>query len=157
MIRRLTAVLCIALALLLGAAPAWAGTARFEIQAQVTTTVSSNSGGVSVRDLREILVFVSCLAASGTGETLDLYVQSSSDGGTTWYDIPADVAEEMSAVATEGTTTANKRDILELAADDACVNAVGKYTVFGDYIRIRWLIAGTTPSYTFSVKAIGKT
>jgi hypothetical protein len=137
-----------------------AGTNRFELQAPITTGTSGNSAGVSVRDARELLVMVSCTASSGTGETLDMYLQTSLDGGTTWVDVPADVAEETSATVTEGTTTANKRDFFELAADDLCstyLGATGKYVVFGDYVRVKWIIAGTTPSYTFKVVVVAKT
>jgi hypothetical protein len=143
-----------------GTSPAFAGTVRYEIQASGTFTSSSNSGSTSVRDLRELTIFVSCTASSGTGETLDLFLQSSSDGGVTWHDLPADFAQEGSLTATEGTASTNKRDIFELAADDLCstyVGAVGKYKSFGDLIRVRWIIAGTTPSYTFGVRLIGKT
>lgn len=150
-----------ALALLLAVflalpAPAWAASTRFEIQASGAQTASSNSGGISVAGIREMIVYFDCTASSGTGEVLDLFLQSSSDGGVTWFDLPYEIALQTDGDGTETAGTANGRDFVNMAADEACEDGSAVYRVFGDQIRARWFIAGTTPSFTFSVKAVGK-
>jgi hypothetical protein len=152
--RTLTAVLLL-LALLLPS-PAFAGSTRFEIQTSGAQGASSNSGGTPVSGIREMVVYFDCTASSGTGETLDMWLQGSSDGGTTWFDLPFERSTPADADGTETATIANGRDFVNMAADVACVDSASVYTVFGDYVRVKWIIAGTTPSYTFSVKAIGK-
>jgi len=145
--------------LLLALAPAWAATSPpFELQASSAQTATGNGGGIAVAGVNEILVFFDCTASSGTGETLDVLLQSSSDGGTSWFDLASDQAIATDGDGTETAATTNDRDFIDLAADVACsgVRAVARYRNFGSLVRVRWFIAGTTPSYTFSVKAIGK-
>ena len=154
--RTLTA-LTLLLALSLALSPrAWAASTRFEIQASGAQTASSNSGGISVAGIREMVVYFDCTASSGTGETLDLFLQSSSDGGTTWFDLPFELAIQTDGDGTETAGLINGRDFVNMAADEACEDGIAVYKVFGDQVRARWFIAGTTPSFTFSVKAVGK-
>jgi len=154
--RRLTALLTIILIAALGIVPAQAGTQRIELLASASTGASGNGGGIDVRNLKELLVFADCTASSGTGEVLDLWLQTSSDGGTTWYDMIYERQLQVDADGTETAGIANGRDIVNMAADEACEDGIAVYTVFGDYVRVKYIIAGTGPSYTFSVKAIGK-
>ncbi len=156
--RRLTAFLLSLALLLLLPAPAHAGTTRFDILASAAQTATAQGGAISVSGIKELTVYLSCTASSGTGETIDVYLQSSSDGGITWFDLPFVLGQRTSATGTENASTTNKRDFLELAADVACSGekTIAKYDIFGDQIRAGWVIAGTTPSYTFGIKAIGK-
>ncbi len=63
-------------------------------------------------------------AASGTSPTLDVTVQTSADGST-WYS--AGSFAQLTATGSERKTFALDR-----------------------YVRLRWVIGGTTPSFTFS-------
>lgn len=148
----------IALALLLLAAPAFAGATRFDIQTSAAQTATGNGGGIPVAGIKELLVFVTCTANTGT-PTLDVYLQSSSDGGTTWYDLDAEWVQQTTnpASATEIASVLNQRTIVNAFSASCATNPlwVAKYAVFGDYIRAAWVMSGTT-SYTFSVKGIGK-
>lgn len=67
-------------------------------------------------------------AASGTTPTLDVVLEDTVDGGTTWNVI--------------GTF------IQKTAAGREVINITGLFT---DSIRARWTVAGTTPSFTFTV------
>jgi hypothetical protein len=72
-------------------------------------------------------------AASGTTPTLDVVIEDTFDGGTTWNTI---------ATFTQKTAVA--------------VQAVDVTGLFTDQMRVRWTIGGTTPSFTFDVKLYGK-
>lgn len=147
--------LCLILLALLPAAPARAGTTGpFDLIASATQTATAQGGQVSVTGIKELIVFANCTASSSPTQ-LDLYLQTSSDGGTTWYDLTADVVQQTNAAAAETAATTNKRDVFEAVTTCASpVRAIGKYTVFGGLVRVAWVITGT--SFTFGVKAIGK-
>jgi hypothetical protein len=68
-------------------------------------------------------------AAAGVGPTLDVVVEDTLDG-TGW-----------NVVGTFTQRTAVGRQVINLS------------TPFADRLRVRWTIAGTTPSFTFSVAA----
>ena len=143
--------LCLALA-----APqsAYAGSTRFELLASGAQTATAQGSAISTSGIREMIVYVSCTTSSAPTR-LDVYLQSSSDGGTTWYDLPAE-AQMLTAAAGTDITSTNvvRRNILDNQTCASAVKAVAKYTVFGDYVRAAWVISGT--SFTFGVKAIGK-
>jgi len=159
--RSLSALLVFAvLAFLLPAGPVRAATTSpFDLQTSAAQTATGNGGGVAVAGINELLVFFSCTGSSGTGETLDVLLQTTSDGGTTWFDLPFELAQATDGDSAETAAVTNARDFIQLGADVACsgVQAVAKYRNFGSQVRVKWFISGTTPSYTFSVKAIGKT
>lgn len=154
---RFLTVLALALAtfLCLPPAPAHAATtAPFDLLASATQTGTGNGGGISVAGVDEIIVFATC-TASNTPTQLDVYLQSTSDNGVTWYDLTAEVVQTTNTAATETAAVANKRDVLDAVTSCAsAVKAIGKYRNFGSQVRVAWVITGT--SFTFSVKAIGK-
>lgn len=67
-------------------------------------------------------------AASGTSPTLNVVIEDSVDGGTTWNSV--------------GTFT---------QATAAGVQTVNVTAPFAGTLRVRWTVAGTTPSFTFAV------
>lgn len=75
-------------------------------------------------------------AASGTTPTLDVTLQHSIDGGTTWFTL---------ATFTQKTATGS-----ELKTETEVEAATGE--VYGDCFRVSYVIGGTTPSFTFYVK-----
>lgn len=75
-------------------------------------------------------------AASGTTPTLDVTLQHSMDGGTTWFTM---------ATFTQKTATGS-----ELKSEAEVEAATAE--VYGDCLRAIWTIGGTTPSFTFYVK-----
>lgn len=84
----------------------------------------------------KFLCELSVTAASGTTPTLDVTVQHSIDGGSTWFTLVA---------FTQKTTTGN-----ELKTESEVEAATAE--VYGDCIRAIWTVGGTTPSFTFTVK-----
>lgn len=69
-------------------------------------------------------------AASGTTPQLTVIIESSADAGITWR--------------TQGTSPV----ITGVSTTDVLVSGQ-----FSELVRVRWTIAGTTPSFTFSVTA----
>ncbi len=108
---------------------------RLTLQASTAETASGNGAAVESGEYRDLLVTLNCTAASGTSPTLLVQLQVSDDGGTTWYNLPNGAFTQLTAVGTQ---------VLQI--DSA----------FGDTIRASWTIGGTTPSFTFAVKAVAK-
>lgn len=97
-------------------------------------TTSANSGALpGFGDWSKFRAQLAVTAASGTTPTLDVVIEDSFDGGTTWN--------------TVGTFTQ------KTAAGTQAVDITG---LFSDQLRVRWTVGGTTPSFTFSVLLYGK-
>jgi hypothetical protein len=113
---------------------------RSTIQASGAQTVGASSAAISVGTFREFLVLVNVTTVSGTTPSLAFFVDTSSDGGTTWMQI-----------ASGSAITATGFQLIPLGAGSSATPVL-----FGDTIRLRWTISGTTPSFTFSAVGIGK-
>ena len=96
-------------------------------------TATFNTVKKAVGPYNEAVMFLDVTAASGTSPTLDVKIQTSPDNGTTWFD--------------EGTA---------FTQAVAATKEIKKITNFGDIIRAVCTIGGTTPSFTFSLKMVGK-
>lgn len=107
------------------------------LQASGAQTASGQGAAVEVGEYNQTLVTLNVTAASGTTPTLNAKLQASDDGGTTWYDLPSAAFTQLTGVGTA---------VLQLTETNA----------FGDYIRVAYTIAGTSPSFTFAVKAVAK-
>lgn len=90
-------------------------------------TTSGNSGTVFDDYGNTIASVINVTATSGTGQTLDIALEQSSDGGTTWQAI-----YHLRRITGTGAIT------------------IPKMTINGRR-RWSWVIAGTTPSFTFSI------
>jgi hypothetical protein len=106
------------------------------VLASSARTTSGNSTTVTVPDWspadpRSVSVYQNVTAQSGTTPTLDMQVQWSPDG-TTWYSASDTFTQVAAATGT----------------------AVKQFAVKAPYWRLSYTIAGTTPSYTFDVKAV---
>lgn len=150
------AVLTLAVTLFLALPPVAraATTPPFTLLSSGAQTATAQGGQVAVTGIKEMIVFATCTASSSP-TTLDVYLQSSSDNGVTWYDLTADAVQQTNTAAAETAAVANKRDILDNVTTCAsAVKAIGRYTVFGGLVRVAWVISGT--SFTIGVTAIGK-
>jgi len=128
-----------------------------ELVASAARTTSSNSGAILLTDGRfdNFLVALNVSAASGTSPTLDVYIQQSLDGGTTFVDV--------ARFAQQTTTTSNSHYInLASGANNVVAGAVGDATISASAIgttlisqtlRVKWVVGGTSPSFTFSVQS----
>lgn len=141
---------------------------KFELKALAATGSSGQGGGVSVSGIDELLVSVVVTATTGTTPLLSVFLQSTDDGGTTWYDLPYDLAlitadtthtegdhRSPNAAAASGSAKIGARNILD--NENTVRRAIAKYTNFGEQVRAAWVISGTSPSFTFEVNAQGKT
>jgi len=124
---------------------------RIEILASGAQTATAQGGAIAVGNMKELGVMADVTVASGT---LTVYLQSSSDGGTTWFDLPYDLALVTAATAAAGTATASNRNIH--SSITATAKAMAQYAKFGDLVRGAWVISGSGATFTFSIKAVGK-
>lgn len=79
----------------------------------------------------DVVVLVHCTAASGTGPTLDVSLEESADGST-WTAVTGSAATQLTAA---GNRTSTAR-------------------VSKNYVRVTSTVAGTTPSFTYSVAVL---
>lgn len=117
---------------------------------------ATGTGAAVVLDGYEVLLFQLEVTAAATaaGDTLDVFVQTTIDG-TTWLD-----AVHFAQVLGNGGT---KRFISKVSASLAlteyetgtALGAAAIRNLIGSQWRVRWVIAGATQSFTFSVKANG--
>ena len=156
MTRCLSMLTIAALLIALVPTPARAGTTpAFTLETSaVHTTGTSAGGGIAVTGVTEILVYVTCTASSAPTR-LDVWLQTSMDGGGNWYDMPHE-AQMLTAVAgTDITANTAKRNILDNVTSCAAIQrAVARYRNFGGLVRLAWVVSGT--SFTFEAKAVGK-
>lgn len=104
-------------------------------------------------DLRSLTVYVNTSAASGTSPTMDLNVETSYDGGTTYWTIGR---------FAQITTTGKRRLTIPLINDLGGEVAIGTTggslaadAVLGRHLRLNYDIGGTSPSFTFVAVAVG--
>lgn len=127
---------------------------RFDLLASAAQTATAQGSGISVGNLKEMAICVDVTSVSGSLGAI--YLQGSSDGGTTWFDLLCDAFVNLTSGPSSGTTGSNARNVVSSLTTAAIIKAFGKYSNFGDYVRAAWVISGSGPSCTFSVKAIGK-
>lgn len=96
------------------------------------TTSGSTESGENYSSIDRLRAQLDVTAASGTTPNLTAFVETTVDG-TNW-----------DAVGTFTAKTAAGREVIT-------VNPL-----IGSRLRVRWVITGTTPSFTFSVKLQGE-
>lgn len=107
---------------------------RVTVQASAAKTATNSSAALVVGNYREAIATLNVTAASGTTPTLDVKLQTSDDGGTTWYDLPGGVFTQRTAAGAQALQITN----------------------FGDTLRAVSTIGGTTPSFTYAIKLVAK-
>jgi hypothetical protein len=95
-------------------------------------TASSASAVFDVSDVDQLILTLNVTAASGTSPTLDVKVQHSVDAGT-WTDLVTFTQKIASGTEDKAVTTP-----------------------FHGKIKVVYTVGGTTPSFTFGVKATVK-
>jgi hypothetical protein len=107
---------------------AWTGQTE-EVVPSAARTTSGDSGILTgYGPARTLRVQLDVTAVAGTSPTLDVYVEDTLDGST-WNVLAPALAR----------ATAVSRQVVNITE------------VFADRLRVRWVIAGTSPSFTFSV------
>lgn len=128
---------------------------RFNLQASGAQTATGQGGGKAVAGIKEMEVTLEVTAVSGTSPVLTVYLQSSRDGGLTFFDLLHVGSVTLAAGSTEGNVEAEgSRNIVSTIS--VTLKALAKYVNFGDLVRLAWVIGGTTPSFTFQADATGK-
>ncbi len=129
---------------------------RIEMSALSVKTATGQGGEQAVANVNELLLFVDVTNITGTSPVLDVYVQSTMDGGTTWFDVAPVLTIDTSTNRTGGAVDADNRNVVtNLTA--GTLRAAARYKEFGDLIRAAWVIGGTEVQATFVVKAVVKT
>lgn len=141
-------------------APAAGGTMRnaiYFLQAQTllasaARTTSSDSGALTAYgSFRTAIIQLNVTAQSGTTPTLDVYIDSSVDG-TNYINMvhftQIGAATGRRAIQLSDNTAGATADF-DATADLAA--ATVRQGSWGSTLRIRWVLSGTSPSYTFSV------
>lgn len=127
---------------------------RIDVQDSGAQTATAQGGSKAVGNITDLGVFVEATIASGT---CSIWIQASSDGGTTWYDLPYELVLTSDPTAATPSVAAVINDRNILSEINAVASAFAKYRNFGDLVRAAWYIAGSGATFTFSVKGIGKT
>lgn len=99
-------------------------------------TATANGTGIDLNDYEgDVAIILDSAAGTGTTPTLDVKIQDSADNST--------FADVSGATFTQLTTTAGREKIVINSNSTA------------RYVRAVATIAGTSPSFTFSVNAVG--
>lgn len=130
----------------------------YTMATQVATTGATGSSGPIVLkdfDFNQLLFSLTCSSMSATA-TLDVWLQSSLDGGTTWYDmirlprITASGANPSWGVANLGGLSS----IGTVGASTLSSTAGGTgVPLLSNVIQAYWALGGTTPSASFVINA----
>lgn len=92
-------------------------------------TATATSAIFDIGDVDNLQAYLKVTAASGTSPTLDVLVEDSPDGGTTWF---------TAITFTQATTTSSQ------------VVAIAATRKISKTVRVTATIGGTTPSFTFA-------
>ncbi len=111
----------------------WIGERKTLVASLARTANGDSSALPGYGPASSIRAQLNVTAVSGT-PTLDVVIEDSVDGGATW-----------NTVGTFAQKTAVSREVINITG------------LFGDQIRVRWTIAGGTPSLTFAVDAVFQT
>lgn len=125
-----------------------------EVVASAARTTTGNSTAFDVSQADCLRLFLNITAVSGTTPTLILEAQDTPDG-TNWFNV--------AAFTTVPSGTNPPVGAIAKVVGPANITATGLWSliiptdvVFGDNMRLRWTIAGTTPSFTFSVQMLAE-
>lgn len=100
-------------------------------------TATGNGTGIDVQTMDgDLYLILDSAAGSGTTPTLDIKLQSSDTSGGTYTDITGATFTQVTATASQQSITISKDEVRR-------------------WIRVVYTISGTTPSFTFSVNAVG--
>lgn len=109
-----------------------------DLVASAARTASGNSSELaqSFAAIEDLRVQLEITAVSGTTPTLDVTIEDTLDG-TNW-----------NTIGTFTQKTAAGLQVIDIA------KGAGK--IFSRRLRVKWVIGGTTPSFTFNIDAVGR-
>lgn len=115
----------------------WFG-ANVYARVSAAATSSNNSGDLAVDSFSELALDINITAVSGTTPTIQYIMERKGNDGN-YYQIYA-------------SASINSNQAISTSLGAGMAQSVS----FGTTARLRWIIGGTTPSFTFSVSIIGK-
>lgn len=124
--------------------------------APAARTVSGDSGAIDADDVNGAIQ-VHVTAESGIDPTLDVFIQTTYDGGTTWVDLAAFTPFVAATgrrvhVLRAPVATAVSTATADFVPTDAALTAGSLISLpIGSSVRVKWVVGGTTPSFTFAV------
>ena len=127
---------------------------RFEILASAAQSATGQGGPISVSGIKAMALCVDITSVSGS--LTSVYMQESSDGGTTWFDILCTSFVAYTTGTGGGTTGSYSRNLIFNMTTGQIARIAATYATFGDLVRASWTISGSGPACTFSYKAIGE-
>lgn len=147
-----------------GTAPTnqFVGTDAVPVLQASAAQVASGTGTAAVPDANPakawIFQLVVSAAATGAGDTLNVYVQQSHDGGDNWDDLVSfpqvlGNSAEGVYVATVPVVRDDQAGEVHARTDGALAAGSVRATVIGRRFRVKWTIAGGTAAFTFGVYA----
>jgi|SRR5689334_738759 len=151
--KRMTAAL--GLLLTVFAVPALAGDS-FTLKASGAQTGAAQGSLVEAGAYRVLHIAVNVTAGSGTVNPFRIWLEGSPNNGTDWYEIPCYGVLKAGATAPGAANSTLQRDIVNEAAVVTSQKYVATCELYFTQVRAAWNIAGSTPSETFSVVALGK-
>lgn len=144
MLRRLTiTMLTVAAFVAAWSAPALAGP-EFTVLASAARTTTTSSADLVNYDARGVRLYLDVSAASGTTPTLDCKVQGKDPVTGDYVDLPGAAFAQKTAAGSDDLTV--YPGIAETANETVS-------DVLGKTWRVTCAIAGTSPSFTFSIGA----
>jgi hypothetical protein len=109
-------------------------------QVSAAQTANGNAAGLAVGPFCELAVDINITASSGTSPTIQFFVDRLGADGTTYFTIWS-----SSVINTSPTVVST-----------AIGAGLSVAQSFGAMARFRWVVTGTTPSFTFSASIVGK-
>lgn len=132
----------------------------YQMITQVNATATTGtSGPVTLRDFdfNSLVFTLSCSALAGTTPTLDVTVQTTPDGGSTWYDMlrfprfTASGVNPAMGAASQASMSAPAIVGPNVLSSSAGGNGA---PLLSNTIRANWTLGGTTPTGSFNVNAL---
>ena len=131
------------------ALPAGCQHIRKELVPAAAYTASAQTSKFQVDSYSNFDIHLSVTAVSGTSPTMNVYVQKLLPDDSTWQD--------MASFAQVTATAAHRLSFISAGSSIAAVQtealAAGSTvtTPVGGWMRLRWVIAGTSPSFTMEI------
>jgi hypothetical protein len=127
--------------------------------ASAARTTTGNTAALALDFPCEIMTVILNLASvTGSSPTLDLYIQTSIDGGATWIDFYHNRQTGSAGVYVGRWAAGPENNVsgVDVTSGDAVLAAgvILNGPIVPGKIRVKWVIAGTTPSFTFAVDVI---
>jgi len=141
--------------------PTFAAATRTEMVASAVQAASGNSAAFSIPTASNLMIGVD-LTACGGSTVATLWLQASDDGGTTWYDYPADLTLQGANTAATGTLSAapGQRNIINTLTCGSTLTIVPYVAVYKniatDRVRLKWILSAVTTGITFSASMVAK-